>query len=314
VPLNRYPADVLSPEARRPARPTVKPVVVERDLVLEDALSGYCGAVVAWENGLVVLEDRRGHRRSFPFGPGLLLEGQPVDLRGPTRTRLYGPGAADGADGCGMPGRRSGSGSDGPGRVVSGVGSAHAHTRSGSLATPTGPAKVAQASRMWVEGRHDAELIERVWGDDLRHIGVVVEPLGGIDHLVDRVAGFGPTNKSRLGVLVDHLEPGSKETRIAHEVEASPYRQHVLVLGHRYIDVWQAVEPSALGLAAWPTVPRGTDFKQGTCRALGWPWRTPADLAQAWRRILNRVTGWKDLDRAFVTNVERLIDFVQEGA
>ena len=29
-------------------------------------------------------------------------------------------------------------------------------------------ARVARASRIFVEGRHDAELVEKVWGDDLR--------------------------------------------------------------------------------------------------------------------------------------------------
>ena len=39
-------------------------------------------------------------------------------------------------------------------------------------------ARVARQSRIYVEGRHDAELVERIWGDDLRHVGVVVEHLG----------------------------------------------------------------------------------------------------------------------------------------
>ncbi|MDR1449001.1 MAG: DUF3097 domain-containing protein [Propionibacteriaceae bacterium] len=279
MPFDRYPADVLAPGARRPARLAATPLDVARGLVLEDAQSGYCGAVVAWDNGLVVLEDRRRRRRSFPFGPGFLLEGRPVCLRLPSRPPVRGS----------------------------------AYTRSGSLAGPAAPARVAQASRLWVEGKHDAELIERVWGDDLRHIGVVVEPLGGVDCLPERIAEFQPEPGRRLGVLVDHLEPGTKETRIADQVAAGPYGGHVLVLGHRHIDIWQAVEPASLGLPAWPEIPRGVDFKQGTCRALGWPWQSPADLAQAWRRILNRVESWRDLDRAFVTNVERLIDFAQEG-
>jgi hypothetical protein len=172
---------------------------------------------------------------------------------------------------------------------------------------------VARASRLWVEGTHDAELVERVWGDDLRHVGIVVEPLGGLDRLAEKVAAFQPGPAARLGVLADHLEPGTKETRIAEQVAAGPYGGDVLVLGHRYVDVWQAVEPSALGLAAWPEVPRGTDFKQGVCQALGWPWAAPGDVAAAWRRILGRVGSWRDLDHDFVVNVERLIDFVQEA-
>ena len=46
---------------------------------------------------------------------------------------------------------------------------------------------------------------------------------------------------------------------------------HVRVLGHPYVDVWQAVRPAALGIAAWPEVPRGTPWKEGVCAGLGWP-------------------------------------------
>ena len=44
----------------------------------------------------------------------------------------------------------------------------------------------------------------------------------------------------------------------------------VLVLGHPYVDVWQAVLPRALGIDAWPAVPKGTDWKDGVCDGLGW--------------------------------------------
>jgi hypothetical protein len=172
---------------------------------------------------------------------------------------------------------------------------------------------VARDSRVWVEGRHDAELVELVWGDDLRHIGVVDEPMDGIDHLASMAAGFGPGPGRRLGVLVDHLVPGSKETRLAEAVRAGPGGDHILILGHRHVDVWQVVAPSALGLSAWPRVPKGVDWKRGICAGLGWPHDTPEDLARAWRRIRGAVHSWTDLDRQFVTEVERLIDFVQEA-
>ncbi|NMD45716.1 MAG: DUF3097 family protein, partial [Propionibacterium sp.] len=82
------------------------------------------------------------------------------------------------------------------------------------------------------------------------------------------------------------------------------------VTGHRFIDIWTAVKPSVLGLQAWPEVPRGQDYKQGLCRALGWPARTQADIADAWRHIRSKVTSWQDLDPALLTEVEKLIDFV----
>ena len=44
----------------------------------------------------------------------------------------------------------------------------------------------------------------------------------------------------------------------------------VLVTGHPFVDVWQAVKPSVVGIRAWPVVPRGTDWKTGVCAALGW--------------------------------------------
>ena len=93
---------------------------------------------------------------------------------------------------------------------------------------------MARASRIFVEGRHDAELVERVWGDDLRLEGVVVELLDGVDRLPEVLAEFGPGATRRAGVLVDHLVPGSKERRMADRV-ASP---HVLVVGHPFVDVW----------------------------------------------------------------------------
>jgi len=280
VTLDRYPADVLAVNPRAAPRSGPVAVTVCRDLVVEDARSGWCGAVVSWENGLVALEDRHGRRKSFRLGPGFLLDGRPVALRPPARPAPTAPN----------------------------------HTASGSLRGPGGPARVARASRLWVEGLHDAELIEKVWGDDLRHIGVVTESLGGIDRLAERVADFGPGPARRLGVLVDHLNPGTKESRLADAVRGGPWADHVLVLGHRYVDVWQAVNPAAVGLTAWPDVPRGVDWKTGLCQALGWPARSRADLARAWRRIRGSVTTWRDLDQAFVVTVERLIDFVQEAA
>lgn len=248
-------------------------VAAERDLVVEDAETGFCGAVVRCEKTAggvtVTLEDRHGRHRVFPAGPGFLLDGAPVELVRPT----------------GAPAKPT-----------------VRRTASGSVAAPTSRARVARASRIYVEGRHDAELVEKVWGDDLRDVGVVVEHLGGIDDLAAEVRGFGPGPGRRLGVLVDHLVPGSKESRIATSV-SSP---HVLVVGHPYVDVWAAVRPSVLGLPHWPDVPRGAPWKEGVCAALGWPVDPPA----AWRRILAAVRSYADLEPSLLGRVEELIDFV----
>jgi hypothetical protein len=82
------------------------------------------------------------------------------------------------------------------------------------------------------------------------------------------------------------------------------------VLGHPFVDIWQAVKPARLGLAAWPDVPRSVEWKHGICAALGLPHESQADVAAAWRTILERVRSWKDLERPLLTVVEQLIDFV----
>jgi hypothetical protein len=276
---DRYGRDVLArnPHAPKRARSTETPV--EAGMVVEDAQSGYVGAVVRVEKGRVELEDRNGRVRAFPLGPGFLLDGRPVILTAPVRA------AAPAA-----------------------------RTASGSVAVAGVRAKVASASRIYVEGRHDAELVEQVWGDDLRIEGVVVEYLGGVDDLAGIVAEFQPGPGRRLGVLVDHLVSGSKESRIADAVGRGRYGAHTLVVGHPYIDIWEAVKPSRLNIAAWPVVPRGVDWKHGVCAALGWPHDSQADIARAWQRIRGRVRNWTDLEPELIGRVEELIDFVTAPA
>lgn len=273
--MTRYDRDVLAPgwqQAHR--RPSVEtPVAV--GMVVEEPTSGFVGAIVRWENGLVVLEDRKGARRSFPFGPGFWIEGAPVALVAPARV---------------APSRPS-------------------HTASGSRIAPSAAARVAKASRIYVEGRHDAELVEKIWGDDLRVEGVVVEYLGGIDDLPAIVAEFAPEPGRRLGVLVDHLVTGSKETRIVEQIRS----ESVLVTGHPFIDIWQGIRPERVGLPAWPSIPRDVEFKVGTSLALGRPARTQADIAGTWAWLLGRVRDWRDLEPALLREVERLIDFVTDG-
>jgi hypothetical protein len=262
----QYTDDVLAPRARKPVPPPQ--VAAENGLVVEDGAAEFCGAVIACEKDAVTLEDRYGKRRVFPLTGTFLLEGR--------RVTLVRPAPARGLD---------------PDR-----------TASGSVAAPAARAKVARASRIYVEGRHDAELVEKIWGDDLRDVGVVVEYLGGIDDLPAIAAQFAADGDRRLGVLVDHLVAGSKESRIAAAVTSA----HVLVVGHPFVDVWAAVKPAAVGLTAWPSVPRGVPWKDGILAAIGWP----PDPAAAWRRILGRVQSYADLEPAFLGRVEELIDFV----
>ncbi len=177
-------------------------------------------------------------------------------------------------------------------------------TASGALVDPDAPARVARASRLWVEGDHDARLIERVWGDELRDLGIVVEPLGGVDDLAAAVRAFAPSEVRRLAVLVDHLVPGSKETRLAGPATEAG----ALVVGHPYVDVWQCVRASSVGIAAWPEIPRGRDWKQGVCDALGW-----GDPVDGWRRVLAAVDTGRDLDPVLLTAVEQALDHLFVG-
>jgi hypothetical protein len=163
---------------------------------------------------------------------------------------------------------------------------------------------VARGSRIWVEGKHDAELVEKVWGDDLRGEGVVVERLDGADHLDAVVRAFAPRPGRRLGVLLDHLVEGSKEQRIADAIASAD----VLVTGHPYVDVWQAVKPRVLGIDAWPEVPRGEPWKEGVLLRLG----VDAEPGRFWRQLLGKVESWTDLEPALIGAVEELIDFVTE--
>lgn len=177
-------------------------------------------------------------------------------------------------------------------------------TASGSIGAPAViRARTARASRIWVEGIHDAALVEKVWGDDLREVGVVVEPLDGIDDLVAAVRSFGPASHRRLGVLVDHLVGGSKESRLTARV-GGPF---VVVRGIPFVDVWQAVRPRCIGLDAWPTVPKGEPWKEGICRRLG-----AGDPPTFWRRLLGSVRTYADLEPSFVGAVEALIDHVTD--
>jgi hypothetical protein len=286
---DRYGSDVLSGDWKVPPRGRSREVEAVTGLVVEDVETGWCGAVVRVEKAggmrVVHLEDRRGRTKGFPMGPGFLLDGAPVVLTPPTaaaRAQLADARAAA------------------------------SRTASGSRAVEGGRAKVASGSRIFVEGRHDAELVEKVWGADLRVEGVVVEMLDGVDDLVGAIAEFQPGPGRRMGVLVDHLLPGTKEHRVVQAAARGRYAAHVRVLGHPYVDVWQSVRPERLGLTQWPVIPRGQSWKDGICEHLGWPHDSQADIARAWKQILGTVRSYADLEPTLLASVEELIDFVTE--
>ena len=264
------PGDVLAAPARRPVRPIV--ITAAPGLWIEHRGSGFAGVLEDVDRRMVSLRDDAGLLRLFPLTAGGF--------------RLVETGAVITLTPAGP-----------PPDVAPPV------TASGALRTDPAPPRVARADRILVEGTHDAELIEKVWGDELRPEGIVVEPIGGVDHLVDEVAARAPGPHRRLGILLDHMVPGSKETRAAAEVGGP----HVLVAGHQFVDVWQAVRPAVLGMKAWPQVPRDRPWKDGICQALGA--EHPAVL---WRRILGAVTSYRDLEPSFVGAVESLLDYLLE--
>ncbi|MFJ4169340.1 DUF3097 domain-containing protein [Paenarthrobacter sp. NPDC089714] len=272
-----------------PVKQQLPDVPVQRGMVLEDVQSGWVGEVVRVEKSggmhIVSLEDRRGKTRSFQLGFGFLLEGQAIRLLPPAARQPAGAVQA----GAVQPGR----------------------TASGSVKVQGQRAQVAKASRIWVEGKHDAELVEKVWGDDLRVEGIVVEPLHGVDDLRSAIAAFGPGPQRKLGILVDHLVAGSKESRIAAEAMQVPGATgNVLIVGHPYVDVWQAIRPKVLGIEQWPDVPRGTDWKTGILRAFGWPHETAEDIGLGWQRLLGAVRTYADLEASLLGRVEEVIDFL----
>ncbi|SDK71151.1 Protein of unknown function [Nocardioides sp. YR527] len=280
---DRYGSDVLAGDWKKPKHGRAVETPAELGAVVEEIETDFVGEIVRIDRDLhtLTLEDRHGKRRTFPLGPGFWLEGKPVILTPPvTRTAPAKP----------------------------------TRTASGSVAVSDVKARVARESRIFVEGRHDAELVEKIWGDDLRIEGVVVEYLGGVDDLADHLVDFRPGRERRVGVLVDHLVKGSKEARIAESIRRSKVGEHVLIVGHPFIDVWQAVKPARLGLEAWPNVPRSIEWKKGICQHLGWPHRDQADIARAWKHILGRVNSFGDLEPALLGRVEELIDFVTEPA
>ncbi|MGH3439554.1 MAG: DUF3097 domain-containing protein [Sciscionella sp.] len=259
-----YGRDALARQKKK----AVAEVPATAGLVVEDRASGFCGAVIRYEHGGVVLEDRRGAQRVFPLRPAaFLLEGKPVTLVRPAAPS--------------PPPWQS--------------------SASGSVRVAGLRARTAREGRIWVEGKHDAEMVERIWGHDLRVEGVVVQELDGVDMLAQRLVEFGTGPGRKIGVLVDHLVPGSKESRIVDAIDDD----YLLVTGHPYVDIWQAVKPEVLGIGAWPVVPRGMPWKEGVCAELGW-----GEPYQGWHRVLAAVRGFRDVETPLIGAVERLIDFV----
>src|SRR5690606_2042564 len=137
------PLDIDGPRRRPPSYPSVEG---RPGLEVLHRATGVEGTVVGFEHGGVAIRDRNtGTKRLVRLDPGgFRVGGRAVTLVPPRPPRTQ----------------------QAPGRSAS-----------GSTAVRRQPARVARASRILVEGVHDAELVEKVWGDDLRVEGVVVERL-----------------------------------------------------------------------------------------------------------------------------------------
>jgi hypothetical protein len=268
------PIDLDGPQRGRREYPRVEAVV---GLEVEERGSGVRGTVVSLAKGLVTIRGRDGRDRQARLRDGAFnVRGQQVTLV--------------------------------PARAAVAKAAAARRTASGSIAVTGASARIARASRILVEGVHDAELVEKVWGDDLRIEGVVVELLEGADHLGEVVRGFGPRSGRRLGILLDHLVADSKESRIAAGID----HPDVLVTGHPYVDIWAAVKPQVIGIDAWPDIPKGQSWKDGICARVGprLGGGAETDSRLFWKRLLGSVSSWTDLEPPLVGAVEQLIDFV----
>ncbi|MDQ6747537.1 MAG: DUF3097 domain-containing protein, partial [Candidatus Dormibacteraeota bacterium] len=194
------PIDLDGPRRPRTTYPTVEGV---KGLVVKQRGTPFTGTIVECGHERVTVRDSAGREHLLRLAAGgFEVDGRPCTIVKP------------------KPAPRSTSAPAGAAR-----------TASGSLALAGHQARVARAGRLLVEGTHDAELVEKVWGDDLRVEGVVVELLDGADHLDRVVRAFGPLPGRRLGVLLDHLVAGSKESRLA----AASDHPDVLVAGHPYV-------------------------------------------------------------------------------
>ena len=151
--------------------------------LVEDRSSGSAATSSRSLREAVTLRDRNGSTRQFRFKPGgFLIEGKPVTL---VRAEACTDAAAPSPTAVGASGR-------------------------------TQKARAARASRIWVEGRHDAELVRaRVGRRPARARASWWSRCTASTTSVAMVAEFEPAPQRRLGILVDHLVAGSKEDRLA---------------------------------------------------------------------------------------------------
>ena len=122
------PLDIDGPRRRRPTYPTVEG---RPGLEVLHRATGVEGKIIGFEHGGVAIQDRNtGNRRLVRLDPGgFRVRGKSVTLAPPTPARQPRPAG---------------------------------RTASGSTAVRDRKARAARVSRIFVEGIHDAELVEKV--------------------------------------------------------------------------------------------------------------------------------------------------------
>ncbi len=161
-------------------------------MLVEDRSSHFTGDVVRWSAEGVTLQDRHDYVRHFGWKPGgFLLEGRPVTLVRPGRAT-----ATQRHHGVGLDRRRPGA----P-RWLGRAGSGSRASTTPSCSSTCGVTICASS----------ASSSSRCTGPTIWRL---------------RCAGFGPATERRLGVLLDHLVAGSKESRIAATVTRSERADH----------------------------------------------------------------------------------------
>jgi hypothetical protein len=116
---------------------------------------------------------------------------------------------------------------------------------------------------------------------------------------------FGPAPHRRLGILVDHLVEGSKETRAAHAVAGPDCSSPASV--RRRVAGGEAV---VVGIRAWPVGAARDGLEAPVCA----PRCAGASRPTGRVGCSGPVRSYRDLETPLIGAVEQLIDFVTVGA
>ena len=231
----------------------------------------------------VTLEDRRGKRRTFPLGPGFLLEGRPVILVAPVRAA--GPAGAH-ADGVRA---RSPCPAPRPG-----------------WPGPAGSSSRAGTTPSWSRRSGATTCGSRAWSWSTS---------SGVDDLAEHLRDFrpGPGAPGRRARRPPRagLQGEPDRRRRSRKSPGRQARADRRPPVHRHLAGGEARAGSAS--RRWPTVPRDIEWKKGVCQQLGWPHRDQADIARAWKHILGGVRVLRTTSSPrLLGRVEELIDFVTQ--